>query len=88
MMKLQSPQSSFFFFFSIFFSFSLCISITDCTDLQSISSDLNGAHILTKNIDCQGNDFIPIGNTTHFFMGSLDGQGWYKKIIFIPQNQK
>jgi hypothetical protein len=54
--------------------------IRSCEDLQSVNQNLSANYSLGQNIDCSdtinwndGNGFIPLGNLTTKFTGSLDG---------------
>jgi len=47
------------------------IPVQDCTALQGMS--LDGNYVLTKNIDCRGVDFVPVGTATAPFTGGFDG---------------
>ena len=51
-------------------------TISNCGELQGMRDDLDGAYILTANIDCDGVNFQPVGNGKLFFAGSLDGRGY------------
>jgi hypothetical protein len=64
--------------------------ISDCTELQSISSDLSAHYILTNNIDCtessgwnSGAGFLPIGNSSTPFTGSLNGNSHTVTNLYI-----
>ena len=57
--------------------------INSCERLQAMNNNLAGDYVLTQNIDCNnttnwnnGSGFIPIGNNTNKFTGSLDGQNY------------
>jgi len=57
--------------------------ITDVWDLQNMSADLDGHYILANDIDAGatsgwngGAGFLPVGNLTDPFNGSLQGQGF------------
>ena len=53
------------------------VKISNCTELQNISNDLNANYELMNDIDCSGFNFFPISS----FRGILDGRG-YKIINF------
>ncbi len=48
--------------------------IATCVQLQEIDNDLAGYYTLVSNIDCAGVAFTTIGDNTHIFTGTLDGQ--------------
>ena len=49
-------------------------NIDTCQDLQNIQANLTGNYILTNNLNCSNDGkFSPIGNETHQFRGTLDG---------------
>ena len=57
------------------------ISINSVSDLENIGADLSGDYVLGSDIDASvtaswnsGSGFIPIGNITTPFLGSLDGR--------------
>lgn len=50
--------------------------INNCTELQSMNDNLTASYELTRNIDCSGISFSPIGNLTNAFTGTLDGKGY------------
>ena len=56
------------------FNLTVANTVSDASDLQAISDDLNGIYILTQNIDASGiSSFIPIGNNETPFTGTLLG---------------
>jgi hypothetical protein len=67
--------------------------ITTCLDLQNMSSNLNATYILGSDIDCSmtntwnsGAGFIPIGNTSTLFNGTLDGKNYSINGLFINRS--
>jgi M26 IgA1-specific Metallo-endopeptidase N-terminal region/The GLUG motif len=54
-------------------------------DLQAIQNNLSAYYELGNNIDMTGYTFMPIGNSTNRFTGTLDGKGY--KIINLTINQ-
>ncbi len=66
------------------------IEITDLQDLQEMQMDLDSNYILVADIDASstktwnsGHGFLPIGNYSSKFTGSLDGNGHTIKSLFI-----
>ncbi len=59
--------------------------ITNITHLESIHEDLSGDYIMTDNIDAKGQEFNPIGNSTHPFTGSIDGRGHLISDLYIDE---
>lgn len=66
--------------------------ITNVTQLQRINTDLGANFILSKNIDAQithkwnnGDGFLPIGDPTNPFKGSLDGKGYEISNLYIDR---
>ena len=64
--------------------------ITNCTQLQEMNIDLSENYVLDNNIDCSdtinwngGEGFIPVGNGSFAFTGSIDGQGYNVSDIYI-----
>ncbi len=58
--------------------------ISNVTQLQSMNEDLDAHYILVNDINASetrtrngGKGFLPIGNSTNYFEGSLDGKGFY-----------
>ena len=50
--------------------------ITTCSQLHEIASNLSADYLLKNDVNCTGNSFTPIGDTTsNFFVGQLDGGG-------------
>ena len=49
--------------------------VSSCTDLQAVNNDLSATYQQTKNIDCTGVDFQPIGMDQfgQWFTGTYDG---------------
>jgi hypothetical protein len=47
--------------------------ISTCAHLQNMSLDYNSDYELVSDVDCTAVDFIPIGNYSDPFMGSLNG---------------
>jgi hypothetical protein len=67
------------------------IAITNATELQNMSSDLDADYYLANDIDCTntsnwngGKGFIPIGNKSNIFNGTFDGRSY--KIINLYFN--
>lgn len=58
------------------------VFIDSCSALQNISKDLTGYYVLTKDIDCSGFNFIPLGT----FSGVLEGNGYRIFNISIVSN--
>ena len=65
-------------------------AISDVDGLQAMNDDLDGNYYLTQDIDASatltwndGAGFIPIGNTSPHFSGSLDGCGYTISDLFI-----
>lgn len=57
--------------------------ISTCTHLQNMSTSLNSYYVLINNIDCSdtvnwnsGAGFAPIGSSSPYFTGQLDGDGY------------
>jgi len=63
------------------------VVISDCSSLQQISSALNGDFYVTTNIDCRGDEFVPIGNASAPFTGTFDGMGHTISGLSIMQMQ-
>jgi hypothetical protein len=70
-------------------AFAQAVEVSDCTGLQNMKDNLEDYYVLTANIDCNvtpfntGEGFEPIGNNTHPFNGTLDGQGFNVTGLFI-----
>lgn len=66
--------------------------INTCQELQDMWDDLNGDYTLGQDIDCNGFDygdgkgFLPIGNQTDEFRGSLNGSGYVISNLYINRN--
>ena len=64
-------------------------AITNCTELQNMKDNLAGDYYLASDIDCFGFDygdsggFMPIGNDSNKFNGTLDGQGYKITDLYI-----
>ena len=63
--------------------------ITDSHELQAMQEDLSGYYVLGNNIEASGtqqwnggNGFIPVGTSSQF-TGSLDGQGYTIRGLYI-----
>jgi peptidoglycan hydrolase-like protein with peptidoglycan-binding domain len=57
--------------------------ISNCTELQAMSGNLDGNYVLSGNIDCSdtvnwnsGEGFVPVGTNVTPFTGSLEGAGY------------
>lgn len=50
--------------------------ITNCTDLQSMNSNLSAHYVLTQDVDCDSVAFTPVGNASTAFTGHFDGDGF------------
>ncbi|MDD5086627.1 MAG: GLUG motif-containing protein, partial [Candidatus Nanoarchaeia archaeon] len=66
------------------------ILIENCTQLQNMSNDLTADYILVEDIDCSdtitwngGQGFVPVGNDSQSFSGTLDGQGYKITGLYI-----
>ncbi len=65
--------------------------ISDCQELQNMNLDLGAHYVLVNDIDCdiapfnEGEGFEPIGNSTHSFNGSLNGQGYSISDLFVDR---
>ncbi len=64
--------------------------ISNVTQLQSMNEDLDAHYILINDINASetrtwngGKAFLPIGNSTNYFEGSLDGKGFFISGLFI-----
>ncbi len=49
-------------------------NISTCKELQNISKDLSGKYYFTKDLDCSGIKFEPIGSKNKPFNGLIDGK--------------
>lgn len=77
----------FFFSFLMLISFTSALThITNCTELQNMQDNLAEDYVLDNNINCSGINFIPVGNKTNTFTGSLDGQNYTISNLFINTN--
>ena len=66
------------------------IKIYNCTDLQNMKSNLSGSYELANNINCSdtvnwngGKGFEPIGSSSPFFTGKLDGNNFIISNLYI-----
>jgi predicted glutamine amidotransferase len=66
------------------------IDISTCEELQNMSNNLSADYILVNDIDCSettgwnsGQGFIAVGNSVNNFTGSLDGQGFEVRNLYI-----
>lgn len=57
--------------------------ITDCSELQNISSGLSGTYELGNDISCAGGSFTTIGSSGSPFTGTLDGKGYVISGLYI-----
>lgn len=64
--------------------------ISTLEDLQNMQNDLDGDYVLISDIDASetmnwnnGSGFTPIGNDTHSFNGTLDGNGYSIHDLYI-----
>ena len=57
--------------------------IYDIDDLQNINNDLTEDYELMNDIDATGFAFVPIGATSPYFSGSLDGNGYVVRNLSI-----
>ena len=73
-------------------AFAQAVEVSNCTGLQNMKNNLSAHYVLTANIDCDvapfntGEGFEPIGNNTHPFNGTLDGQGYSISNLFINRS--
>ena len=68
---------------TLYLEFNFAINITNCSELQNIT-DLNMDYFIVNEINCNNtSNFIPIGNQTHPFRGTLDGKSNMIKNIKI-----
>jgi hypothetical protein len=50
--------------------------ITNCSQLEEITSELDASYELANNIDCSGGSALSIGTTSAPFTGDFDGAGY------------
>ena len=63
------------------------VSISSCGDLAGVSSnDASVNYVLTQDIDCSGMQFNPVGDASHPFRGTLDGNGYSVSHLNIISN--
>ena len=87
--KMKRNNNSLFLLIFVFFFqiVSSQIEIRNCTALQEMmTGDSNVKYQLSEDIDCKGKNFISIGNDTEKFYGTLEGNGFGIKNLFINQS--
>ena len=63
--------------------------IKTADDLQAMQDNLSGKYILMNDIDLEGYDWNPVGNSGSCFTGELNGNGFVIKKLTInkpPEN--